>query len=868
MRRFIAASILFLLCTPMLAQHGGMCVSIEPVSQELPAEIRIQAAASIGTNTLVVWGGNRAYGQDTAISNLQGQILRGTATEGSPVQLHSDAARPFGYVSVVPFDDRYLVLWNDRRAVEPGLYMQWIDDDGTPLEEEKIFSRIHATPTSLMVFRTSQQVLIFHENRSAPLPVGLYVRRFTHGGNPVAPDALVVEGTRTVVERLADFGDLFVVISGASMRILRADGSFESRSIPAGRFDHPWYLGADSLFVTLVDTTLHYYSSIFEPEPFRSIGISELHPIEGRRAVLGSRDNDIRITYPAGGLLDAPSTYIVRMQARQIVVSADGTVSPAIALDSMISYHGSGYYNTAELQSVTTERRCGNSSLISITYKVVNYNTRNIITGMSYPEWGFLVTARGEVHSAERGVPPNPCFDPTDALVQHAVLRTSFTATSSAGVVTRELPIVTSTIHDVAIPVDQSMPHIFRSGDRLMTTWKQGGAFTANILAAWMPERNETAMVAPLATAVAPLRMHTTTGLFLSEQYEAQGSGSPPRRFYRTTLQLAGLGWTAAMSDDRSDLQPTITTTGDPNRNESLALVYLPQYYHLYKAYWIDSNSRLVRTMDLPPGLKSSIAVAADSGVLLYNSERKRFIEVRAGKAVDSFDLDLREVPGTIVRRLYGSRFLVFSPASGAANPRLEIYSLQGNRENEAAIPIGNSYSDIFIVESPADYSIHILRTTGTDIRLVRLDRNLRIIGSDLSIAHSSGMVSSPAGAFSHDTLFVVWEDSRNATRDIYGTATVDGRIVVPENSVRIASVRPNPANNTATFLVELDRPGDLAAEIHDMTGQVLIRAEKRFDGRSGLWDIDITDLTNGIYLLAVRSDSGIGTQKLVVMKR
>jgi hypothetical protein len=88
-----------------------------------------------------------------------------------------------------------------------------------------------------------------------------------------------------------------------------------------------------------------------------------------------------------------------------------------------------------------------------------------------------------------------------------------------------------------------------------------------------------------------------------------------------------------------------------------------------------------------------------------------------------------------------------------------------------------------------------------------------------------------------------------------------------PRGAVAITAITPNPADRVATFFIDLAGPGDAVAEILDMTGQVLIRREKTFDVASGRWDIDISDLASGLYVIAVRTGNGVAMTKLVVIR-
>lgn len=97
-----------------------------------------------------------------------------------------------------------------------------------------------------------------------------------------------------------------------------------------------------------------------------------------------------------------------------------------------------------------------------------------------------------------------------------------------------------------------------------------------------------------------------------------------------------------------------------------------------------------------------------------------------------------------------------------------------------------------------------------------------------------------------------------------YGTAFVG----ISENQTEItATLFPNPATEAATLQFSLYTPGEVNISLFDLSGK-LIRAEKytqRLAGYQSL-QVDVTDLTPGIYLL--RIETAGGTQHLRLFKQ
>lgn len=443
MHCFIFLSVLLLfLCAPMFAQEDRR-VSIEPTTAVLPAEIQIQAAGSIGANTLVVWGGNRQDGANKAISILHSQLLRGTVAEGSPRQLHSDEARPEKFVAVVPFDSRYLVVWNDARAIEPGAYMQWVDSAGVPIGQEEIFSRQFIRDSaSLQTFRTPAGVMIFRIGGDSL--ARLYMRRLTHEGSLLADEHELAAAATVAVDRHAGFDDLFRVRAGARTYLLAENGMMETRSIPASRFTGAWYIGRDSSFLALKETTLHYYSSVFDSIPKRSITLTALRAIEAPGAVITADTSGVQVTYPYCNLMDASTYYTVWIWVKRIIVNPAGTVSSPVVIDSIASHNGAAGVVHSTMGSVIVTAGCGNSRRVRVTHVAEGYNARETIRlGTSYRQWGYTIGESGEYRAEPVAPAPTPCLDPAGVLAQPAVIRIKYSDSSTVRIADRaDLPQV------------------------------------------------------------------------------------------------------------------------------------------------------------------------------------------------------------------------------------------------------------------------------------------------------------------------------------------------------------------------------------------------------------------------------------------
>ncbi len=85
----------------------------------------------------MVWGTAVAKQQAAGVQGvLRFQLLRDTVPIGLQRTLHNAEAMPYQVVRVLDLLDRYLVVWNDRRESDRGIYAQIVDTAGNLVSGE------------------------------------------------------------------------------------------------------------------------------------------------------------------------------------------------------------------------------------------------------------------------------------------------------------------------------------------------------------------------------------------------------------------------------------------------------------------------------------------------------------------------------------------------------------------------------------------------------------------------------------------------------------------------------------------------------------------------------------------------------------
>jgi hypothetical protein len=72
----------------------------------------------------------------------------------------------------------------------------------------------------------------------------------------------------------------------------------------------------------------------------------------------------------------------------------------------------------------------------------------------------------------------------------------------------------------------------------------------------------------------------------------------------------------------------------------------------------------------------------------------------------------------------------------------------------------------------------------------------------------------------------------------------------------------PNPTNNKITLNTEMENPGNIIVSITSIGGHQLI--QNQFQNQKQ-FDLDVSNLAKGIYLMKIQNKSVIETKKLVI---
>jgi hypothetical protein len=85
---------------------------------------------------------------------------------------------------------------------------------------------------------------------------------------------------------------------------------------------------------------------------------------------------------------------------------------------------------------------------------------------------------------------------------------------------------------------------------------------------------------------------------------------------------------------------------------------------------------------------------------------------------------------------------------------------------------------------------------------------------------------------------------------------------------VSIAGNYPNPFNPTTNILIDMERPGRAIVEVYDIMGRKISTIfDERLNNRRYEVVFDGTGLASGIYVVVLRTDQGVRTRTITLLK-
>jgi len=852
----------------LYAQFRPVKLSPDRIIYQLPAAAVVQAAARIDGHTLAVWGTSAPDSGSYVRPTLVFQLLADTIPTDAPRLLHSDEARPFSFIDIVRLHDRFLVLWNDRRAVAPGIYARTVLFDGSLGDEHRISPGSAAGPTFYPIM-VDDLLLFWNDVRDADTTV--YMRHIADDGTPIDTERSFGVGAISVPLLFDRLPGLHILHrAGRSPILIRPDGSIEPRTIPAERFNTSYYLDADTSLTIIVGDTVKFYRSLFDQTPIRSVRVDV--PLDMSVACILGRDSTGRtfLLWDTYHWDISEHPWIAYMKS---VMNPDSTFAPpdsvagnalSVAPSSVIVYWFRGARGWIE-------QTCDGARL-HITVTVTEYN---LFTHTGYTH-DWIITY------GNNSVPPiKGCWYPPDPVVK----RTSSSINSSIRLswddhtVSLQTPTTSWAFNEA-----QENPNVVANDSGLYVTWRTGSRY----LAAGLLVGEDTMSIRNASTQDAYTGLgQELPGVSIAATSNAYLAHTPPPNETdagitdcQIFISTPSATWYKAVNESEAFYPADLPTSRqlpdgfdiDPNDGQILGGVINTRIgQHIVfrleatgKRVWRDTFAipGFNEVVDLlPVSDMEFIAISGDSAVLCAEGTTTPFMFTPSSDRPR-------------YKRLLGSRFLrYYRTDSATGTVRLELYSLPHRLEKSVEIQTSPQSDRPFVLQNPKDSSLIILWGSSVGVGFAYLNPDLSPRISSATIPGSYSNTAHPAAAVRNDSLFVVWEDFRNNSADIYGLTipippAVDIGTLAPP-AVTIESVAPNPVFGAARLELFLQQPAPVRIDVVDDLGRLVYReTTEELPAGNNEVEVDLGSLFGGAYTVTATTDHGTVARRIVVYRK
>ena len=869
-------------------------LSSDPYEYRLPEDIRIQAVAELDEHTLVVWGTMVESG-DEVVSALVMNI------DGNQGILTNENARPTGVVSIVPVNDRFLVLWNDRREGKSGIYSAVVHSDGQTIGDE-VLIRSEGTMAAKPQWWIGENRVHLVWNDVQAGDTSTYTAEFAQHGNMTVRarqlSKLAMDSRQTFI--LSQGGFLIRYLDG-SATLVQPDGEFDPRSVPSGRLDLPHYFINDSTIAIVEEEHFRVYASLFDSIAARSVAL----PYGGHLATGLSRDSSgwFLVAHEAWRRSPGPQIVEIRRLFDPDNVNDTSTVFTSIAVITVLT-------NQLYVGNPTLE----NYSVVMPAQNVLTFEMTGHVQSKDYGQTEQQTVIRDVTYDI-RGF---DAFPPTPSVTDPIVLRRDSFLHSGVAVIS-ENGTDTATF-SITFPRYPYRPLFMNPSIAVRNGVVVLGWYGTDDSLRSVAIKDQFSVSPHSARAVLgkdleiwPWGMATTVQSNPFKFWERRHY-SWLNNSYEAIWTLQDTGWRYdrakllhqyASGNSDSGPEPTLVSVGvDIGNTRAFSLTYFPsvqnrsarQIYRVYSVRFDDATSAMEWETTVSVARPGIIPLDSTS-VLLFTAPDSACIVGPNGVSSCMFIKPKPQGVRERFHRLPGARFLRAFADDHTLGVSLEIYDFNGTVEAETTLPDKNLDEKANILLRKSDRSIVVIGGGSSGVRLTYLDRNLREVSlnsgeilADKRVSATSDSVANPTGLFKGDTLFVAWEDFRsNEGSDIYGTQWVvpsglqfaEEEVVQTtdttetpggqeplESDFRMVQIHPNPTVGAVTLNVESVESLQVNVAVYNILGQRIMHRSLMLSPGITESTLNVSGLRSGLYEIVIDSGTYRESREVIVYGR
>ena len=746
---------------------------------QVPQDLKIQAADKHNGVVLAVWGTLRQTDQQTVLPALMVESKSGTQRF-----LTNLDERPFGFVSVIDVESGFLVLWNDSSATDrPGVLGVMLAADGTPLSEHFLFNGSGLLFSAPIVQGSATGTTLLYQHLDAGDTVILGARVHVDGR---LDDLGIVSRTGGIVHHLSfrrRAGGLFLRTARGEV-LVDQNGVIDRSPIPPYRFARPFFFEGEEGLVTTDDQ-----GYLVKYDPYNAD-----QPVWRAPVAAGYLPWKDSAGYHVARITESGVSHAFirfKIMTTTTVRTLDGSPLPAPIADTL---EYMGHHNDANPQfsqspkktEVVADGLIRHSFRWSVVYKpggsqhtyrsstdiVLEFDSRGVLGGSAGNLLGLSCWREGSSREARVNASGLRFRSPFPLLNHHVESSFPAIAGSDEGFVVGGL---VDSYHSFSIS--------FARGG-LLGEVLQGPSGAGVPLPSYQRAWNRI----PFS------RFSTDT----SSRYDHLGDkiNSATTRWEAYLLGPQGWGWREITSGwvggPVSFPKPiSLLDHYDPNRDVRIMFcTYLPPY-RVSRYYYPFAK---IVTHDLQSDSLTEVQFGAQvplydilpkSDTSLLHFRTPLLVSPIGEGAWNSTEpsetmtlLPFGDATAYVHQRLYGGRWIRAIPRPGSNRLSLELYDFNGVRVKSLALPLEGDTSAPFIVQSSSDSTIAVLVQTdeGPVVHLMdqRLEPVYRASGTAIGALRLAQRVGPTYQGSLHvdgDTIYAVWTDDRLGKPDIYVNA-------------------------------------------------------------------------------------------------
>lgn len=883
----------------------------------LPKDAMIGSAARIGDLTLVVWGSSRNVTDTSTANVLYRQMLRDTVPIGKPERLTGDGFYPFDMVRVVPLEDYFLVVWNDRQTGSDRTWSVTIDTSGA-VGMPQLWEGNHVPAGGgVHAVRLGDRGLAVWNDTATGSILAQQTDR--NGMGTEGPFRLAAGYATDVFPDIPAAGETLIDRGVLPPIVIATDGTIRDvEGKAAEKFAGVYSIRSDGSVVTLANGLMEEYGSVTDTMPLRTTPapipkrMDLWVTIHGSEYIGKDREGRLRIFFSAympGDMTHCDGDYCPAILEGLFVVTerAPGLFGDPVQADEEIvfwKYYRNSIQRIHSYSVDTTHRLCNGAyqQRKTILLQIAMYRPGQ--SHLIVDDTAHVTAFQGDTSAIWfANAPPLQQLqaERCSSCEQSTVSRLISSGGSRVALVSDSASLILhAPVATLVASTSNHSPHLLRAGNHFLVPALSFGFDSTALTYSWNGAGDSVSPAVPSNqipffdrsndARYARMTLHNSGGPPLLHIFQSQESrGTNGEEAFQSLYSLHMLtesGWqeiARAAPVHPSRFYSVLSVARDPDDGTILvAAGWLP---NLNTGQPADSITVAAYSPDGNLLWQVDSLKIKSIGFHLVPLQGGRFAGIGFDKRIYQFDGDSLLESGSPLPEISSSYRTFYDESFLWAYESLNtIYIEQRNGRGELLrqqqIPVSSGSGDYHFCFNPSDSAIALLftrRFTGTPqqdgVWAIILDKELRVTDTLRRISVASGSVAHPSGIFHNDTLYAVWEDSRNGNSEIYGNAVVPVTRAAPagvgneemrEEGI-IASICPNPASAIIRIDLRKEAGPDARAELWNMAGKQVGSVDipagvQRFDWRCAA-------LTDGLYILRIRQNDRQESEKILIVR-